>query len=172
MEFNVAQLLREPIGSRRDYHIQEPAPGGEAISGDLSLLRTDRGILARALLTAQVDAICSRCLIPTRAPVELDIEEEYYPTVDVHSGAPLPPPEDPTAFRLDAHHILDLSEAVRQHLVMAEPMQPLCSLECAGLCSQCGADLNQGACGCPNDEDLGPWSALRKLAGQDGAGDT
>lgn len=47
---------------------------------------------------------------------------------------------------------LDLTELVRQHLVMALPMAPLCRLDCRGLCPACGADRNEGTCDCADDE--------------------
>jgi uncharacterized protein len=172
VEFNVAQLLRESIGAHREYQVVEQVCNDHGvpieIRGDVSLLRTDRSILVEAQLATRVDAECSRCLGVMQAPVVLDLEEEFYPTVDVVSGASLPPPEDPAAFRIDSRHVLELDEAIRQHLVLAEPMQPLCRPDCAGLCPDCGADLNRGPCRC----DAGPidprWSVLRALADDPG----
>ncbi|HEX9755661.1 MAG TPA: YceD family protein [Gemmatimonadales bacterium] len=41
---------------------------------------------------------------------------------------------------------IDLSEAVREEVVLAAPAYPLCREDCAGLCPRCGADLNLGPC--------------------------
>ena len=43
---------------------------------------------------------------------------------------------------------IDLLPALREHLILATPLQPLCQQECAGLCQLCGANLNEGVCGC------------------------
>ena len=43
---------------------------------------------------------------------------------------------------------IDLRDAVQEDVLMAVPMKTLCRPECKGLCPQCGADLNQGDCGC------------------------
>ena len=51
-------------------------------------------------------------------------------------------PEDETAFTIDDHHQIDLREAIRQNLVLALPIQPLCREDCKGLCPECGRDLN------------------------------
>ncbi len=165
MEFHTVQLLREPTGSRRTFSVNEPFVDGSAgpVEGEVTLLRTDAGILALADLRASVAITCSRCLEPARLPVELTIEEEYYPSIDLETGAPLPPPEEETPFLIDQHHILDLHEAVRQQLVLAEPMQPLCREDCAGLCPTCGADLNAGMCLCPEPSGDPRWSALKQL---------
>jgi len=107
---------------------------------------------------------CSRCLATAEVTLGLSIEEEYYPTVDIASGAALPPPADASAFLIDAHHILNLCEAVQQQRILAEPMQPLCRPDCAGLCPSCGADLNTGSCTCPRAGIDARWAALSELA--------
>ena len=43
---------------------------------------------------------------------------------------------------------IDLLPALREHLILATPLQPLCQERCAGLCQVCGANLNEGVCGC------------------------
>jgi uncharacterized protein len=168
MRINVAQLLKDPIGTTRDFGVNEVVGiSGEDsdrwISGEISLLRTHRGILARAALATETELTCSRCLTVFHCPLSLKIEEEYIPGVDVISGAPLPPPEDPSAFVIDEHHILDLTEAIRQYMLLATPMKPLCRKDCAGLCPDCGQNLNQGACDCPTQARDPRWSKLSKL---------
>ena len=173
MLFNVAQLLREPTGSERAYPIDDEVPATTTdaapshVSGTVRLVRTHRGLIAYATLDALARDVCSRCLGPAETPIRVRVEEEFLPTVDVHTGAPLPPPEDQSAFLIDEHHHLDLTEAVRQALVMGEPMQPLCRPDCAGLCNQCGADLNQGRCACPKEPVDPRWSALSGLVAND-----
>ena len=162
MEFHVAQLLREPVGSQRSFSVDERCDAGESspVRGDVVLLRTDAGLLATATLHTTVQATCSRCLVPAHVPVQLQIEEEFYPTVDIVSGSALPLPDDPGAFMIDEHHILDLCEAVRQQLIVAEPMQPLCRDDCAGLCPG-AAPIQPGIVRCsPGDLDA-RWASLR-----------
>ena len=168
MQINVSQLLQEPIGSTRDYQFDEVVDNtGDGkdgqIQGKCSLLRTQRSILAKCMLNTEVELTCSRCLSPFRHPLNLSFEEEYLPTVDVVSGAPLSLPEETCAFTIDEQHILDLTEAIRQYTLLAVPMKPLCNKECAGLCQNCGHNLNQGPCDCPV-QDIDPrWSKLTKL---------
>lgn len=154
MQINVSQLLREPMGSTRDYQIDEAADisdDGEdcLVQGEARLMHTQRSILAECKLDTDVELTCSRCLSLFRYPVTLNFQEEYLQTVDVVSGAPLPPPEEAGAFTIDERHILDLTEAVRQYTLLAIPMKPLCREDCAGLCPICGHNLNEGRCDCP-----------------------
>lgn len=167
MEFNVAQLLMEPIGASRRYHVDEPCSLAEkctgALSGDLTLLRTDRSILVTGDLATRIEVACSRCLAAVRVPLTLQFQEEYYPSVDLLTGAPLPASEDPTDFVIDEHHLLDLTEAIRQHVLVAVPMQPLCRPDCVGLCPDCGADWNLGPCTCSSEEFDSRWTSLSGL---------
>ena len=168
MQTNVSQLLQEPIGAIRDYQINEVADiygddNGCLVQGDIRLLRTQRSILVKGVLRTEVELTCSRCLSSFRYPLTLNFEEEYLPTVDVVSGVPLPLPEEPGVFTIDKHHIVDLTEAVRQYTMLAVPMKPLCREDCAGLCQNCGHNLNQGPCDCPVQGTDPRWSELIKL---------
>jgi uncharacterized protein len=168
MQINVSQLLQESIGSTREYEINEAAEiiGDNKeyrIKGRCRLLHTQRSILVKCKLNTEVELICCRCLGCFHQPLEIAFEEEYLPTVDVNSGAPLPSPEDAGAFTIDEHHILDLAEGIRQYSLMAIPIKPLCDENCAGLCQRCGQNLNRGKCNCPA-EDIDPrWSKLVEL---------
>jgi uncharacterized protein len=170
VQYNVASLLREPVGSTREFEIDDEMPVGDGagrqpIAGRAGLLRTKRGVLLTALLEGAQPERCSRCLRELSVPMRLEIEEEFFAVADVQTGARLPAPEDPEAFRIDERHTLDITEAVRQYWTSALPPQPLCRVDCAGLCPRCGKDLNDGPCACPPDEDL-RWSALRRLVGE------
>lgn len=168
MQINVSQLLQEPIGSTREYEINavdEIIDDSKEynVRGKCQLMRTQRSILVKCDLEAEVELTCSRCLSRFRHPLKIKFEEEYLPTVDIHSGAPLPAPEETSSFTIDERHTLDLTEAVHQYSLMAVPMKALCDEHCAGLCQKCGQNLNLGKCDCPV-EDIDPrWSKLTRL---------
>lgn len=168
MQINVSQLLQEPIGSTREYEIDEDTEiigDGNAykIQGSCRLMKTQRSVLVKCALDVEVELTCNRCLSRFRHPLKIKFEEEYIPTVDVHSGAPLPGPEDAGAFTIDERHNIDLTEAVRQYALMAVPMKALCDADCAGLCPKCGQNLNQGKCDCPAEETDPRWAKLTEL---------
>jgi uncharacterized protein len=152
MQINVAQLLKSAIGAEREYEVDEDVDiEGQKVrvTGKVHLIRTDRGILARGSMTSQIEIECSRCLEPFQCPVDIKFEEEFFPLIDVISGLPVGIPEEQSGyFIIDQNHIIDLREAIRQYILLAVPMKPLCKEECAGLCSNCGKNLNQGCCDC------------------------
>jgi uncharacterized protein len=153
MQLNVSQLLKSSIGSTRNYDLSDTVDitgGGSMVEGKVRLTRTDRGILVKGTLHTEVEVTCSRCLSLFSCPLELNIEEEYFPTTDIINGTSLPLPDEPGCFTIDEHHVLDLTEAIRQYALLATPMKPLCDEDCAGLCPYCGHNLNRGACNCLN----------------------
>ena len=166
MQINVSGLLKSALGSKLDYPVSDVIniSGSECpVQGEVWLTRTDCGILVEAELNTEVKATCSRCLGMFSYPVPVNFEEEYFPVIDVVSGGSLSLPDEPGCFTIDEHHILDLTEAVRQYALLAIPMKPLCRQDCAGLCPTCGRNLNQGGCDCP-PQGLEPrWSKLGKL---------
>ncbi len=168
MQINVSQQLKSSIGSMREHEVNgviDITGDGHSsqVRGKVNLMRTDRGILVKGALDTGVELTCSRCLNLFTCPLVLDIEEEYFPTTDVVSGASLPLPEEPGSFTIDEHHVLDLTEAIRQGAILAMPMKPLCGEDCAGLCPQCGHNLNLGPCSCPPQGADPRWSELSKL---------
>ena len=166
MRINVSGLLKSSLGTKRDYPIDDNVNIGDNKSrvwGEVSLVRTNRGILAEADLSAEVEVTCCRCLQPFTANLALNFEEEYFPVIDIFSGASLILPEEPGCFTIDARHTLDLTEAVRQYILLAIPMKPLCREDCAGLCPVCGRNLNDDKCNCSVQEIDPRWSQLGKL---------
>jgi uncharacterized protein len=154
MRINVAQLLKEQVGASRSCEVEEEQTnlqgqeGVHSLRGQIALLRTDKGVLVTGLLEGKTSATCSRCLSPFEFKIKLDIREEYFPIVEINSGLALSEPDDTGAFTIDANHILDTDEAVRQYSLVATPMKPLCHDDCAGLCPVCGKNLNTGSCNC------------------------
>ena len=63
---------------------------------------------------------------------------------------------------------LDLAPMLREQVILAAPMQPLCREECLGLCSQCGQNLNERRCGCPPEQAPSPFRVLRGRQSQSG----
>lgn len=164
---NVSQLLKEPIGSKRSHNLNEVvdiADSDSLVQGELSLIRTNRSVLVKGTLHTEIELICSRCLNLFYCSLTLDIEEEYFPTINTVTGAPLPLPDEPESFTIDKHNILDLTEAIRQYALLAIPMKPLCAKDCAGLCPTCSSNLNQAPCTCPPKPVDSRWSELSKLS--------
>jgi uncharacterized protein len=156
VRFNVAQLLKSAAGASREYDLEEDITGIDKdidivkpLLGKVKFLRTGDGILVTGRLQTEVSLPCRRCLAPVVVPVVVDLEEQFRPSIDLISGQAVPMQEgEEDATRTDAHHMLDLTEVVRQNLLLTLPVGALCSPQCRGLCPSCGANLNEGLCDC------------------------
>jgi uncharacterized protein len=168
LTWNVAGLLGDSPGTSREFEVADvtiPLDEGMAlarpISGHVRFQRTNRGILADARLTAALQAECSRCLRPMEVPVDIAIEEEFLPSLDLASGQPLSTDAEPDVARLTDHHELQLEPLVRDELVIAEPIAPLHDPNCQGLCVECGRPLDEGTHDHPTDDIDPRLEALR-----------
>jgi uncharacterized protein len=163
MYINVAQLLKEPVGSTRSYKVDEfiGKEGTNHVQGQVTLIHTNCSVLVQGSMTASVRDICNRCLQPVDFSVTFNMEDEYFPSVDITSGLPMP--TNPDRFTLDQNHVLDLSEALDQYMLAAMPMKVLCRPDCAGICPSCGHNLNEGSCSCPSSIKDPRWSKLVNL---------
>jgi uncharacterized protein len=167
--WNVAGLLTDDPGATRDYEVagatidlgDELRLGGP-IEGRVHLARTNRGLLVKADLETSIEAECARCLREIEVPIQISIEEEALPSIDIHTGAPLrPEPGESEPIRLTDHHELDLETAVREAILLAEPIAPLCREDCPGLCAVCGERLDDGTHDHPTDDIDPRLEALR-----------
>ena len=156
----VADLLRRP-GSRRAVEISEPVeglvagpvavPAGEPVRLDLGIERVHDGLVVRGTAGTRWEAPCARCLRPISGQVEVHVDELFEPE-----------PLEGETYPLE-HDAIDLEQMVRDALLLELPTLPLCRPDCAGLCPACGADRNEGDCGCEPDDSDPRWAALRSL---------
>ena len=99
-------------------------------------------------------AECRRCL--TDVDVSVDDEAHFIFAEPSAEGA-----EDPDVYPVDPRaRDLDLRPAVREQWLLAVPSYVQCRDDCKGICPKCGADLNEGPCGCAEKTDA-RWDALR-----------
>jgi len=170
---NVAVLLKSSLGTARTLEIDETRenlgtdlPLRGPLRGKARFTRTPSGILTRCRITGVVALECARCLEAFDWPFEVSFEEEFFPSLSISTGTPLPPSED-DALRIDERHVLDLAEITRQYVTTAVPIQPVCRPDCAGLCPGCGTNLNAGRCACTPDPQAKPLALLAGLLDKD-----
>ncbi len=132
---NIAQLRKEPVGSSQSHDISgtisEEVRG--FVEGKAKVIRTNRGVLVQCKLTAEVELICSRCLNAFLYPISFTAEEEFLPISDVPGDLARSPPEQSEGFTINNKNILDLSELIRQYILLNLPMKPLCRPNCPGI---------------------------------------
>ncbi|NSW55042.1 MAG: DUF177 domain-containing protein [Armatimonadetes bacterium] len=131
------------------------------VIGYVELENADSLVTARGRLHATAVLPCSRCLADH--VVELDAE--------VYEQCSLTQIDEPSMWEAGTEEpipllsgdLVDLSELVRQVLVLNVPSRSLCRPDCAGLCPRCGRNLSDGPCGCGEDDVDPRWAGLRDL---------
>jgi uncharacterized protein len=112
----------------------------------------DHRISLRADVSATADSRCSRCLQPVQVPVKAQVAALYAKELD---------PEDPDLYAFEGNS-LELTDAVKDALLLELPLQFFCRPDCKGLCPVCGINLNKGTCTCQEGNVVtGPFSALK-----------
>ncbi len=166
--WNVTGLLGDALGAHRVYDISDARIDlpddlelARPIAGQVRLTRTNRGIIADARLTTALAGECSRCLRPAVTPIDIRLDEEYLPSLDLASGKPLDAGDEPDALRLSDHHELDLEPSIRDAISLAEPIAPLDRPDCPGLCVVCGLPFDEGTHDHPVDDIDPRLEALR-----------
>ena len=124
----------------------------------LELQQVGHDVVVRGSVAGEVAMDCRRCLSPVRVPVGEEIAVLYQPGVtrtEAEESEVYPLPE--------RGRELDLSEMVREQVMLAVPAYASCTETCRGLCPTCGKNLNEGACACEPAVGDDRWGALRKL---------
>lgn len=114
-------------------------------------------IVFRGTLRTTYAFECSRCASLSTTPIEADFAHVFAPRSEQEEGE-----ESDDGMTFFQGYFFDAEPVVAEELALAIPDFPLCSEECKGLCAQCGADLNEGPCGCPPPVDP-RWAALKSL---------
>jgi uncharacterized metal-binding protein YceD (DUF177 family) len=153
---NVAGLLADRPGAIRDHPIHDHyvtlGPDVQLagpIQGWLRLQRTNRGVWIRGEVDGLLRRVCGRCTDPYEEEVRVNVDEEFLPTVDPHTGVPLQhAEEDADVQRINAWHEIDLTPVIRDELALTEPIVGRCRPDCPGLCPGCGRRMDEGTCAC------------------------
>jgi uncharacterized protein len=158
------ELGRRP-GSMRPVQFLAPAPeglgidligvpAGAEVELDLRLESVMEGVLVSGTATAPLSGECGRCLEVVDDELTVDLQELF-----VYTGSE--GDEGETA-RMEGD-LLDLEPVLRDAVVLALPLTPLCRPDCRGLCSECGERLDD----LPGDHAHGApdprWAALNGL---------
>ena len=106
---------------------------------------------------------CSRCLEPFRRPMDAAFDLRYLPRSVNTGDDEREVQEDDLSTAFYENDTIDLGQLIREQFYLWLPMKPLCGVDCKGLCLQCGANLNRGACGCKRDWEDPRLAVLKAL---------
>lgn len=140
---NVGFIIHENVGYVRDIpfdvpHVQLP-PDLELknLNGAVRITRATQGLLIQVRMQAEILAECVRCLVSFDQPLEIDFTELYAFNHNSATDSGLLVPENGK---------IDLEGFIREEMLLAIPISPLCKRDCFGLCPICGGNLNETQC--------------------------
>jgi len=117
-----------------------------------SLTRIDDDVYLKGTVMTDVVASCSRCLDTLLYPIDSVLKSHFVPSddrfaslrdVELH-------PSDIDA-EVYENQLIDLTQSIRDSILLSVPVICLCMEDCKGICSHCGKNLNQGLCKCANE---------------------
>jgi uncharacterized protein len=117
-----------------------PTAKGLKLRGRLAQSGDDYLLLGQ--LAGTLEATCGRCLEPARVVVEAPVSVTFVPADDDEDLG------DDAAVVGFAGNEIDISDEVRDEILLAIPLKPLCRETCLGLCSVCGGNRNATPCDC------------------------
>ena len=166
MKIDLANIAGTP-GARGRYSISEEVPPTDDVApigpveGELEVENIGSLMLLRGVLRARVRLTCARCLASFELPVEMEVEEEFA-TETTEPDVSTMDREEPEASAI-SDFVLDVSELIRQQLLVNVPMAAICREGCRGICPVCGQNLNEETCACAVQPVDGRWSKLADL---------
>lgn len=162
-------MVAETMHFQGTYQIDQVQVGPDQyafegpVSWEAQITNTGEALLVTGTAKATVAAECARCL----EKVSLDLEGEIEGYFLLGEDAEEPEDMDEDEFdTLSEDGVLNMEPLVMAALLLEVPLIPLCNEDCAGLCAQCGANLNQQQCGCqpePEPEKQNPFAVLAGL---------
>ena len=114
-------------------------------------------------LQVTMAAPCDRCLEPVSLAVSSPFDLIYIPTSEAAEGGEDEIDEDAAEVGYYEGNGLQLNDVLREVVLLALPMQFVCSEDCKGICPICGQNRNQRACACQTAAADDRWSKLRDL---------
>ncbi|MDR5683947.1 MAG: DUF177 domain-containing protein [Armatimonadota bacterium] len=134
---------------------------GAVVEGHVELRGVGRRVYVTGRARAEAELVCSRCLRTFTGAIDATVEEIFDPGLPQGDAVWT----DGGLLVMPAPYAeVDVTELVRQHLVLAVPYAPLCRADCAGLCPVCGADRNVTGCGCRTELADARWRALESIS--------
>jgi len=154
--------IRRRLGAEEELFEGVDLPLEDGLTVDLHVSRLESGeIMVRGRYTGVLARRCRRCLEPVDVPLDEEIALLFAPR-DELGGEEEERDEVIRGYNAASGEI-DLAEAIREEVILSAPLYVECEENCAGLCPQCGTNLNESSCDCTRSDRDPRWDALRQL---------
>jgi len=127
------------------------------------LARSDGEVRIRGRYTVEMSAECDRCLGRARYTLNAGFDLYYRPVSFIAREEEVEIDEGEAEIGFYEGGGLELEDILREQVLLALPMQRVCSDVCKGICPVCGMNRNETTCDCRIENTDDRWGALRNL---------
>jgi uncharacterized protein len=164
MRFIVSDIPEEGLSHDFDLPADIKGDGHQEIAhAEVKVRRSGDRIFCDGRVRMSTLLECSRCLIEYTSDLNVIFNEVYLPASETFEEDACELNVKASSSAYYSNDEIDLDGLIREQLLLALPMKPICKEDCRGICSKCGADLNNNLCGCKNDVIDPRWVPLKKL---------
>jgi uncharacterized protein len=133
-------------------------------SGVAELLpNTDGEVRVKGRFTVRMESECDRCLGRASFPLDTGFDLFYRPMATIAREEEVEIDEGEAEIGFYEHGGMELEDILREQILLALPMQRVCSEDCKGICPVCGRNRNETECQCRVEPADDRWGALRNL---------
>ncbi len=140
------------IATRVDWELEGSTLAGD-VTVDLAMSGHAGGVMVTGVVEASFDQACNRCLRLFENPLSVRFAQDFV--------------TDEGNEYMVIGDVIDTEPMLRDELLLAVPLVPICRTDCKGLCPECGTDLNTNACSGHEAESVSPFAELRSLFDQE-----
>ncbi len=142
---------------------EEYSANDENVKVHMFILKEKDGYMVSLTINSHVQLECGRCL----KPFDMDLngtsniflsKKNYGKEKELHE-------EDLIVEYLEDEEHFNVSELLREEILVQTPMKPLCDENCKGICPICGSDRNENPCNCETEAKRAesPFAKLKEL---------
>jgi uncharacterized protein len=142
--------------------LQQGSPLRAAGTAEL-LEHSDGEVRVCGRFSVEMTSDCDRCLKQARFLLDEGFDLFYKPVSVIERAEEVEIDEGEAEIGFYAHGGLELEDILRERVLLALPMQRVCSDLCKGICPVCGKNRNESECDCRVETSDERWGALRKL---------
>jgi uncharacterized protein len=142
--------------------LEQISPLRAAGSAEL-LANTEGELRIQGRYTVEMAAQCDRCLGRARFLMDAGFDLFYRPMTFIAREEEVEIDEGEAEIGFYENGGIELEEILHEQVLLALPMQRICSDVCQGICPVCGANRNETQCDCKLESHDDRWGALRNL---------
>lgn len=161
--FPATKRIRAASGEIKPF--SDSVIGVEGVEAELEIQESGQQYFCQAQVTARLILECARCL--GRFEGELSGRTDFIICSEAQVAERQSAVDDEDYLYFKGNDLrIDVTEPVRQTIVLELSLKPLCSKDCKGLCRSCGTNLNERPCDCKREKHDPRWDGLRNLFGK------